>query len=217
MILAAVGMKREARAVRGPGVRAVAGGGRPALLEQRLAAALDGAEGILSVGLGGALDPGLAVGALVLGTEVLTRRARWDTDRAWTQRLAERLPKAKRDPVFGSDAMVLRVMEKAKLRSGGAAAVVDMESHVAARLAASRNLPLAVLRVVSDGASASLPSAVLAGLKADGGMNLFGVLAALARSPSQLPALMRVGHDADLAFAALKAARAAAGPEWGFR
>jgi hypothetical protein len=48
-------------------------------------------------------------------------------------------------------------------------------------------------------------------------MNLFGVLAALARSPSQLPALMRVGHDADLAFAALKAARAAAGPEWGFR
>jgi adenosylhomocysteine nucleosidase len=53
MILAAVGMLREAKLVARPGVRAIAGGGRADLLEQRLRAALEGAEAIISIGIGG--------------------------------------------------------------------------------------------------------------------------------------------------------------------
>jgi adenosylhomocysteine nucleosidase len=216
MILAAVGMIREARIVRGAGVRAVAGGGRSALLEQRLKAALEGVEAIVSIGVGGALDPSLKVGDIVIGTEVLRPRGRWRTDPAWAARLALRLPAARLAPVYGSDEMVLRAVDKAKLRSKGGAALADMESHVAARVAAARGLPFAVVRVVSDTAGMSLPAAVLAGLKPDGGMNLIGVLAALARDPGQLPALMRVGREADQAFASLKAARALAGPDIAF-
>jgi adenosylhomocysteine nucleosidase len=70
--------------------------------------------------------------------------------------------------------------------------------------------------VVSDTAGLSLPIAVRAGIRPDGGMNLPGVLAALARSPGQLPALMRVGRDADQAFKVLKSVRAALGPELGW-
>jgi hopanoid-associated phosphorylase len=217
MILAVVGMKREARAVRSPGVRPVISGGRTQVLEQRLEAELQaGASGVLSIGLAGALDAALPVGALVIGAEVLQTRSRWDVDAAWARRLAERLPAARVAPVFGSDEMVLQSLDKARLRKLGGAAAVDMESHTAARLAAAHGLPFAVLRVVSDGAGVSLPSAVRSGLNADGSMNLFGVLGALAREPSQLPALVRVGEDVDRAFAALKAARAAAGPDWGF-
>ncbi|MEI9890256.1 MAG: hypothetical protein WDN45_06180 [Caulobacteraceae bacterium] len=84
--------------------------------------------------------------------------------------------------------------------------MVDMESHVAARIAAGAGLPFAAIRVVSDTAGLSLPPAVLQGLNEDGGMNLMGVLAALARDPRQLPALMRTGRDADLAFKALETA-----------
>ena len=209
-------MLKEARLVQGPGVRAVVGGGRADLLDARLQAAMAGAEGLISIGVGGALDPGLNVGDLVVGTEVLRPRGRWETDPAWTRRLLTRLPKAAAGAVYGSNDMVLHTLDKAKLRAKGGAVLTDMESHVVARLAAARGLPFTVVRVVSDTAGYSLPTAVLAGLKPDGGMNLVGVLAALARQPDQLPALMRVGRDADQAFKALKAARAALGPDLGF-
>jgi adenosylhomocysteine nucleosidase len=209
MILAAVGMQREARLVErhgaGVGVRAVAGGGRADLLEARLKAALEGAEAVLSIGLGGALDPTLEVGSVVVAIEVLRPRRRWETDRAWREFLLTRLPGARVGAVYGSDEMVLNALDKAKLKAKGGAVLVDMESHVAAKVAAARGLPFAVVRVVSDKATASLPEAVLAGLAEDGSMNLTGVLGALARDPRQLPALIRVGRDADLAFKALDA------------
>ena len=206
MILAAVGMTREARLVARPGVRAVAGGGRADLLEARLRAALEGVDAILSIGLGGALDPALKVGDVVIASEVLRPRRRWETDAAWRDQLFARLPKARLGPVYGSDDMVLKVLDKAKLRGRGGAVLVDMESHVAAKVAAGRGLPLAVVRIVSDTAGVSLPPAVLQGMKDDGSMDLMGVLGALARDPLQLPALMRAGRDADLAFKTLGAA-----------
>ena len=218
MILAAVGMAKEARLVRGPGVRAVAGGARADLLEQRLKAALaaEPIEGIISIGLGGALDPTLAVGDVVIGSEVLRPRGRWLADAAWTRRLHERWPEAKVAPVFGSGDMVLHTLDKAKLRLKHGAALVDMESHVAAKLAAARGLPFAVLRVVSDTAGLSLPNAVAAGIRPDGGMDLFGVLGALAGDPRQLPDLMRVGRDAGAAFSQLKIVRGLLGTELAF-
>lgn len=211
-------MQREARLVErhgsGLGVRAVAGGGRAELLEARLKAALEGAEAILSIGLGGALDPALEVGDVVVGSEVLRPRRRWETDAVWRSFLLKSLPGARLGSVYGSGEMVLGALDKAKLRRQGGAVLVDMESHVAAKVAAERGLPLGVLRVVSDTATTSLPDAVRAGLAEDGSMNLMGVLAALAREPRQLPALIRVGRDADLAFKALDraAARALARP-----
>jgi hopanoid-associated phosphorylase len=210
VILAAVGMQREARLVErhgaGVGARAVAGGGRADLLEARLKAALEGAEAVLSIGLGGALDPALEVGDVVVATEVLRPRRRWETDSAWREWLLGRLPRARAGAVYGSDDMVLNALDKAKLRGKGGAVLVDMESHVAAKVAAARGLPFAVVRVVSDKATVSLPEAVLAGLTEDGSMNLGGVLGALVRDPRQLPALIRVGHDADQAFKALSSA-----------
>lgn len=207
MILAAVGMRREARLVErhgaALGVRAVAGGGRADLLETRLKAALQGAEGILSIGLGGALDPALEVGDVVVASEVLRPRRRWETDAAWREHLIARLPQAKAGPVYGSSDMVLSALDKAKLRGQGKALLVDMESHVAAQVAARAGLPLAVVRVVSDKAGVSLPPAVLEGINEDGGMNLMGVLFALVREPAQLPALIRTGRDADAAFKVL--------------
>jgi adenosylhomocysteine nucleosidase len=216
MILAAVGMLKEARLIQGPGVRAVAGGGRADLLEQRLKAELDGAQAIISIGLGGGLDQALAVGDIVVGSEVLRPRGHWVTDPAWTRRIMACLPGARLASVYGSNDMVLHSLDKAKLRSKGGAALADMESHVAAKLAAARRLPFVVVRVVSDTAGMSLPGAVLAGIKPNGGMDLIGVLAALARDPRQLQALMRVGRDADQAFKALSAARAALGPDLAF-
>ncbi len=206
MIVAAVGMVREARIVARKGVRAVAGGGRSNLLEQRLLAVIEGAEAMLSIGIGGALDSSFEVGDVVIASEVLRVRGRWETDREFTDHLTRRLPGARVGPIYGSDEMVLGAMDKAKLRGRGGALLVDMEGHVAAQLAKARGLPFAALRVVSDKAGVSLPSAVKAGLHPDGSTNLIGVLAALAKNPGQLGALIQVGRDADRAFTALRIA-----------
>jgi hopanoid-associated phosphorylase len=204
MILAAVGMLREARIVRRPHITAVAGGGRPELLLERLAAAAQGATGVLSIGLGGALDPQLAVGDVVIASEVIGD-GRWPTDEAWADRLASGLPGVRRAVVYGSDRMILKAADKAVLHAETGAALADMESHVAARFASARELPLAVVRVVSDASDDDLPQAVTCGLKPNGGMNLIGVLSALATDPDQLPALIRAGRNADTAFRALRA------------
>jgi adenosylhomocysteine nucleosidase len=206
-LIAVVGLKREARLVQAAGVRVVIGGGRSDLLEARLRAALaDGARGVISLGLGGGLDPELAVGDVVIASRVISPDGDRETDPAWTARLAAALPDARVAPVYGADVMVLAAREKARLRAESGAAVVDMESRVASGLAGEYAVPFAALRVVSDVARADLPPAVLAGMRPDGGMNLFGVLGALARDPSQLAALMRVGRDAEAAFKALAAA-----------
>jgi hopanoid-associated phosphorylase len=206
MILAAVGMRREARLVERPGVRAAVGGGRADRLEQRLRQALAGARAVISIGIGGGLDPALKVGDVVIGAEVSQPGLRWRTDADWRARLAERLPRAMIGAIHGSDEMVLAASDKARLHAETGAVLTDMESHVAARVAAEFGLPFAVLRVVSDAAGASLPPAVRQGLTEDGGMNLSGVLWALARGPGQLTGLMRAGRDADLAFRALRTA-----------
>jgi len=90
--------------------------------------------------------------------------------------------------------------------SGGALAV-DMESQVAARFAAMRQLPLAALRVISDDASHALPPAALVAMTPDGGIALGKVLWSLARNPLQLPALIRTGSQSGKAFKKLLGCR----------
>lgn len=210
-VLAAAGLIREARLLAGPGVCVAIGGGRSDLLEARLRAALAGARGIISIGIAGALAPDLRVGDVVIGGAVLSLGEHRQSDPAWTERLAAALPQGRVAPIWGAEAMVLDAREKARLYASGAVAV-DMESHVVARIAGEHALPFAVLRVISDTAQTDLPPAVLAGMRPDGGMNLAGVLSALARRPQQLPALIAAGRDADQAFKALARARTATGP-----
>jgi nucleoside phosphorylase len=60
------------------------------------------------------------------------------------------------------------VAGKRALRAETGALAVDMESHVAARVAARRGLPFAVVRVISDSADEALPPAAQIGMKPDG-------------------------------------------------
>jgi adenosylhomocysteine nucleosidase len=211
-ILAAVGMAREAKIVAGPGVRVAVGAGRADVLVRALEQARDdGLTGLISIGICGALDPNLKVGDIVIGSEILSSDGVYSTHRAWTDALAVALPGAHTASVWGSDAMVIDGEAKARLRETSGASVVDMESHIAARFAQYHGLDLTALRVVSDAAATSLPSAVLNGIKPDGSPNLAGVLVGLAKRPGQLPALIRLGRDSELALKALAEACASAG------
>jgi hopanoid-associated phosphorylase len=199
-------MKREAALIAGPGLQSVVSGGVADLLGARLKIALARYKvvGIISVGLGGALSPELAVGDWVIAERLIDGATTWETDAAWTAAIAAALgPTARLGAIIGSDTMVANAEAKAALHKSTGALAVDMESHVAARVASAHGLPFAALRVMSDAADRTLPKAALAGMRPDGGMNLAGVLWALAKAPLQLPALIRTGREADTAFKAL--------------
>lgn len=229
-LLVACGLKREAAIVARPGWTVVAGGGDAAWLEAELegAAAVGGVSALLSCGVAGALDPGLRAGDVVVGSlhlghaghvraptaphampECVDERTpghvRGDDLEKW---LARHLPDACRGTVIGSDTIIASAAEKAALHAATGAVAVDMESHIAARVAARHGLPFAILRTISDSADQALPPAALVGMRPDGGLALGAVLASLARDPAQLPALIRTGRDAGAALRGLRRALA---------
>lgn len=207
-LIAVAGLGREARILAGPAVVALAGGGDHARLQAEIEAACDGAVGVISIGLGGALAAGLKPGDWVVATRV----GELETDPAWTQRLLSRLPLARLGPIVGSDVMVPDAAAKAALHASTGALAVDMESHIAARVAARHGLPFAAARTISDASDRALPKAAQAGMATDGGMDVMAVLAALARRPWELPALIRTGLEAETAFGALLRGRQLLGP-----
>lgn len=232
-VLAVTGLKREAEIAGGfskdrSGVVAVAGGGDAAGLVEKLDALHGDIAAVISIGLGGALSPLLKVGDVVIGENVieasLPREAKllagevvvagsrasedrrgktWHCDDQWRVRLAARLPGAHQGPVIGSDTILATPAAKQHLFDTSGALAVDMESQVAARFAAARGLPLAVLRVISDDARHTLPPAALVAMRPDGGVALGRVLWSVAKNPLQIPALIRMGRGSGRAFKTL--------------
>jgi hopanoid-associated phosphorylase len=217
MILAVVGLLREARIVSADGVRVVVGGGDAAALAARLDQAFsDTIEGVISFGICGALSPALKPGDIVVASAVRDGAPRFQTDTAWARSIIGRLPHAITGSIAGSDVMLTDAETKAALHGSSGAVAVDMESHIAARFAQRHNLPLAVLRAVSDGADRALPPAAQRGMRPDGSMDIGAVLQALALDPRQLPALIRTGIEAEKGFSALVHCHHLLGPALGF-
>ncbi|WP_157220335.1 phosphorylase family protein [Flavisphingomonas formosensis] len=184
-LIVACGLQSEARLIAhiGGDMIVIPGGGDSARLEAELDQAARGAPGlILSTGLAGALDPALVAGDLVI-----------DGDADIVARLRQALPDAHAGGITGSDTPIATIAHKRTLHAESAALAVDMESHVAARVARRHGLPFAALRAISDTAKETLPPAALVGMRPDGGVAFGAVLASLARQPAQLPALIRTG------------------------
>ena len=204
-VLAVCGIKREAAIWGGP---AVCSGGNEALLAERLERALveHRPDVLLSFGVAGGLDPALQVGDVVTAIAVKTPDGeRFETDAIWCGEIAAATG-ARRIDMVGSATVAATREDKAALLRFGAA--VDMESQVAARVAARHGLSFAVLRVISDTSEDVLPPAAVAGMRADGDIDVMAVLARLATDPRQLRGLMRVGRNAGRAFRRLEDVRA---------
>lgn len=204
MILAATGLRQEARAIERSGVTVIACGGHADALRTRLTAAIAAARptGLLSIGLAGGLDPALPLGALVIGTAVAGTAA----DPDWTRRLVAANPGAVAGAIAGVAAPAATRAAKAILHAAGGIAV-DMESHVVARVAAAHGLPFAIVRVIGDTAGDELPAAARVPLSPSGNVRLGAVLAAVARRPWQVPALIRLAGATSAALTGLRAAR----------
>jgi adenosylhomocysteine nucleosidase len=215
-LLVVSGLLAEARIASGAGVRALVGGGNATRLAAEIDRGIgDGGGGLLSFGMAGGLEPGLAPGAIIVADLVVSGSERFATHAEWARHLRQALPDSVERPIIGVDRPVADVAAKARLRTASGAAAADMESHIAARAAARTDLPLAVLRVIADPAERALPEAALAGMGDDGRPELCAVLRSLARDPLQLRGLVRVAADARRAIATLSCCKRLLGPNFG--
>jgi adenosylhomocysteine nucleosidase len=203
------GLKREAAIARASDALAICGSGET--LRAKLAEATTPFRLTISFGLCGGLDPALRSGDIVIGTRVLADGANVMADESVARQLATRLAAAGErvslGAVAGVDTPVLTRAAKAELRNATMALAVDMESHLAARLAAHHKTPLAILRVVGDPADRDLPTLAAKALQSDGSIDLGAVAFALIRSPGQTPRVIATARDSATAFAALRRCR----------
>ena len=209
MILLTCGFITEARTATGDQIHAVPGGGDATYLAAELDRLAPRAEAIVSWGLTGALRDDLAIGDWVIGTGV-SGGFDHDCDAGWQERVLAALPGA-RTGRFHADGLLADAPAKRALGSSGRVAV-DMESHIAARVAAAHGLPFAILRVVSDRVDDEMPPAVLVSMGPKGRTDYARVAASLARHPAQVPAFAAFARHSVACLRVLKDGRIRLGP-----
>jgi hopanoid-associated phosphorylase len=201
-----VGMQAEA-ALLAPGAMIACSGGRPAKAEELAQYLLNaGAEGLVSFGVAGGLNPGLAPGDLVIGTEVDLGGASLKADEGWARRLHAVLPKARRGIVCGAQDAVLTAAAKSALLAESGGLVIDLESGAVAEACAAAGKPFAILRAVADPAERAIPEFALKGLAEDGRTRALPVILGLLGRPWELPALFGLARDNRAALRSLGAA-----------
>lgn len=215
-VIVVTGFTREARAIVDPDVVALCGGGVAGNLERALTAAVArGAAGIMSFGLTGALADGPRIGDWVIGNR-LTGAIEMPADPAWTKAIRKRLPHARVGAFFADGRMIDTVAEKRALGHRHGALAVDMESHVAAKVARAHGLPFAIARIVSDEVDHLLPHAITVSMRPDGGLHTAAMFRSLATNPRQLGDVGKTMAGFVRGFRGLKAGARLLGPRMAF-
>lgn len=182
-----VGLAAEARIARPLGLVAI-GGGLPAGAEQAAEALVaDGAQGLISFGLAGGLDPTLRPGDIVFPATVRAAGVDYPTSNLIGPRAGL---------LLAGTAIVATRAAKQALFQATSAIAIDLESGAVAQVAQRHNLPFAVLRAICDPAERDLPPAALSALDQNGAIGLWRVLASIAANPAQIPNLITLARDA---------------------
>lgn len=208
-VVAVCGLELEAGLAKGDRIITVLACGDSAKLTRNLEHAMaQKPSAVISFGVAGGLAPGLRPGSKLVARAIVTASGeRYASDVGWSARLSEALGGVPVVELAGIDAPVRDPAMKRDLFTTTGAFAADMESHVAARIAAAHGLPFAAFRVVLDPCERRLPHAALAAMRPDGGIALGAIARSLLRDPSQVPLLVRTARDARAGFWALSRGR----------
>ena len=215
LVIAFVGLAFEARIAESPGALVVCRTAGSELETVADSAVRQGYRGMISFGVAGGLASHLRAGDCVVASTVRESHIVRATDAVWSRKLLGLISGAVHAPIVGVDEPVAEPAKKRELHQTTGAAVVDMESHVAARVAAERKLSFAAVRVVVDPAHRKVPPAALIGMRPDGRANVAAVLRNIVARPSQASLLIRIALDAFVARSAMTRVRRRLGPHFG--
>jgi adenosylhomocysteine nucleosidase len=223
--VAVTGLAFEARIVAGPGVTVICGGGKAQLRRSLELAVRHECHGILSFGIAGGLAPHLKPGSCIVARTIITDHGRYMSDHVWAQSLMDMMqsstprrfapPDVSFGDIAGSDVPLASAHAKRKLHERTGAIAVDMESHVAARIANEHRVPFAAFRVVTDPSDRALPPAALVATTAAGAIDFQAIIRSLIRHPKQVPTLFRLALDSWAARQSLVPGRRFLGPNLG--
>jgi len=167
-----------------------------------------GVAALISVGLGGGLDPELGTGHIVIASEVLhadlaAQRQSWpthtpDVERAYADFIHGGLAVTRGRIVTVSQAVCTCRCKESLFKRTGALAV-DMESSAVARVAYQAGIPFFGLRVICDSVQMTVPQELVTCLKPDGSIRLSAVVKCLLRRPALLQEMLPLGHSFALA------------------
>jgi adenosylhomocysteine nucleosidase len=159
---------------------------------RRAAAAVDSAlevfraDAVVSTGFCGALAPELAIGDIVVGSEVAAG------ERRFAARPVESARPYQTGTVFSIDHVAQTAKEKAGLRAAGGTAV-EMEAGAVAGRAEARGCPFFCIKVVTDLASEDMANDFNSALREDGHFDTMGILRSTLYEPMvRWPELMRL-------------------------
>lgn len=191
-------------------------GARPERARRGVAALLAlGVDGILSFGTAGALSPSLAAGDLIVADRIIGADGIGiATDVSWTRSIADTMGVAT-VRLYGSEQLA-GAATKARLFNETGAVAVDMESQIAATLAAPAGVPVAVLRAIVDPADFEFPEYVSDAVRPDGSVSLLPIIAGLCLQPWTFGRLTALNSYNRAAMQALGGAVRALGPGFGF-
>jgi adenosylhomocysteine nucleosidase len=215
LVIAFVGLAFEAKIAEAPGVQVVCRTAGRQLETIAESAVRQGYRGMISFGVAGGLASHLRAGDWVVASSIREEQTVRPTDAVWSRKLLGMVDGAIHAPIVGVDLPVAEPAKKRELHKTTGAAVVDMESHVVARVAAKHNLAFAALRVVVDPAHRAVPPAALLDMRPDGRPNVPAMLRNVMARPSQLSPLARITVDAFAARAAMNRVRRNLGAHFG--
>jgi len=179
-----------------------------------------GCRALISFGIAGGLSPEINEGVVVIANEVVlpdgTAIATADN---WRERLLGVLPKNGSiitGRVAGSETLIGTPEGKAELYEATRAVAVDMESQRVAAVAAKAQVPLMVIRAISDSSSRGIPDIAIGAINKDGTPRYGRVIKRLMKQPLELPKLLRLSRDTESALASLRSVAVAAGPLFRF-
>lgn len=162
----------------------VAGPGAPDARRLAEQAKAGGAQGIVSFGVCGGLDPSLQTGTVVLPEEIRFADGSVGiaTTAAWRGRLKSILAAqfiTTTAPLLSAKDVITSPKEKQQLFSRHQTCAVDMESGPLARAANEADLSFIAVRVIYDDAQTVMPQAFSKVLNPDGSVSVFSLIKAL--------------------------------------
>ncbi len=165
-----------------------------------------GCQRLLSWGTAGALMTNLRSGDLLIPTYVINAEGcHLETHTEWREKFVSLINRpAQSGPLLSSPEVLSTATRKQQAQQNSDAIAVDMESAAIARLAIQHSIPFMTIRTVVDTAEMSVPDYALQTIDRYGRSRPLKTLCAIARHPTSLAALIKLGSAFKQALRTLK-------------